>query len=323
MSDSYTLTELAIETLKSVGKPLSSIEIWKEAEKLDLTRRTNSSGKTPWATIGARIYTDIKDNSDTPFVQVSKRPAKFFIKDQKINNRELIAEVDNDIHKEVLETEAISFYERDLHPLLAKFLYSNTHFACLSKTIYHESSRKSQKGYNKWLHPDMVGVYFPFNDYLKETQRLQESFKISSFKLFSFELKVKITFSNLREYYFQAVSNSSWANEGYLVALEIDSDPLLKDELRRLNNSFGIGVVILNPVEIEQSDIFLPAKAKEAIDWDTIDRLADENKDFKNFILDLTEDIQLGKVKSNYDKLLSDNELENYIKDKGIRNLAK
>lgn len=46
---------------------------------------------------------------------------------------------------------------------------------------------------------------------------------------------------------FQAVSNSSWANEGYLVVLqEIDSEVL--SELRRLNQSFGIGVIKLEKI---------------------------------------------------------------------------
>lgn len=89
--------------------------------------------------------------------------------------------------------------------------------------------------------------------------------------MFSFELKVKLTFTNLREYYFQAVSNSSWANEGYLVVLEIENDPLLNDELRRLNNSFGIGIIVLNPSEIEESEILFPAREKEFVEWDTVD----------------------------------------------------
>lgn len=58
-----------------------------------------------------------------------------------------------------------SFIERDLHPLLVKFLYSNPHFKCYAKTIYHETSTKKTKGYNQWLHPDIVGIYFPFKDY--------------------------------------------------------------------------------------------------------------------------------------------------------------
>ena len=69
-------------------------------------------------------------------------------------------------------------------------------------------------------------MYNIVKDYLEETQKLHESLKISSFKLSSHELKIKLTFSNLSEYNFQAASNSSWANEGYLVALEIDDDSL-------------------------------------------------------------------------------------------------
>ena len=37
-------------------------------------------------------------------------------------------------------------------------------------------------------------------------------------KLWSFEAKLLINRSNVRECFFQAVSNSSWANFGYLVA---------------------------------------------------------------------------------------------------------
>lgn len=314
---SYSFIDLAKETLSTVKEPLSQKEIWDKAVELNITDKLNSSGKTPWATIGSRIYIDIRDNPDTPFIQVSKRPAKFYLKNLTSGKEASIIE-DNFIEN---KNEVVrSFNERDLHPLLVKFLYSHAHFKCFSKTIYHENSNKKQKGYNKWLHPDLVGIYFPFNDYLTETQKLQEAFKISSFKLFSFELKIKLNFANLRECYFQAVSNSSWANEGYLVALEIDDDPLLRDELRRLNNSFGIGIIKLNSSEIEQSEIIFPSKEKEFIDWETIDRLADENCDFKCFMSDLTEDIKVGKVKSKYDKVYEDSEYIKYLKEKNIVN---
>ena len=312
---SYSFIDLAKETLSIVKEPLSQREIWDKAVELNVADKLNSSGKTPWRTIGARIYTDIRDNPNTPFIQVSKRPAKFYLKNLTSGKEVSIIETEDDF----IDNKS-SFNERDLHPLLVKFLYSHAHFKCYSKTIYHENSNKKQKGYNKWLHPDLVGIYFPFNDYLTETQQLQEAFKISSFKLFSFELKIKINFANLREYYFQAVSNSSWANEGYLVALEIDDDPLLRDELRRLNNSFGIGIIKLNSSEIEQSEIIFPSKEKEFIDWETIDRLADENCDFKSFMSDLTEDIKVRKVKSKYDKVYEDNEYIEYLKEKNIVN---
>lgn len=312
----YSFIDLAKETFKLVKEPLTQKEIWEKANELDIANKVVSSGKTPWATIGARIYIDIRDNKNSEFVQVNKRPAKFYLKELMNNSNMAIITKDNNL-KEKIRSKS-NFNERDLHPLLVKFIYSNTHFKCYSKTIFHENSNKKQKGYNQWLHPDIVGIYFPFKDYLGETQKLQEAFKISSFKLYSFELKIKLNFSNLREYYFQAVSNSSWANEGYLVALEIDDEPLLRDELRRLNNSFGIGIILLNAKEIEQSEIILPAKEKEFIDWDTIDRLADENIDFKQFICDLTEDIKVGKVKSIYDKVLDENEYQGYLLRKGI-----
>ncbi|MGL4450141.1 MAG: hypothetical protein ACRCTZ_02980 [Sarcina sp.] len=147
-------------------------------------------------------------------------------------------------------------------------------------------------------------MYFPFEDYTKGAQALQETFKINPFKLFSFEMKIKITLSTLREYYFQAVSNSSWANEGYLVALEIDEDEDLMNELIRLNNSFGIGLIKLNKEEVTSSEIILQARIKGNLDWDTIDRLIEENSDFKTFVDDVMEDIKVKKVKSKYDEVI-------------------
>ena len=312
-----TFIELAIEVLSSVKRPLSEREIWNEANKMNISDNVKSKGKTPWKTLGARIYTDIKDNPNTRFIQVSKRPAKFYLKDFEMVessdlNNEKFPCIESDIQK------VINFNERDLNPLLVRFLYSNQHFKCNTKTIYHQTSNKRQKGYNEWLHPDLVGIYFPFDDYSLETRRLQEAFKISSFKLFSFEMKIKLNFTNLREYYFQAVSNSSWAHEGYLVVLDIEDDGLLYDELRRLNNAFGIGVIKLNPMEIEQSEILFPSKERDIIDMDTVDRLAGENKDFRCFINDIIEDIKVGKVKSTYDKVYTEDEYERYIAEKGI-----
>lgn len=127
-----------------------------------------------------------------------------------------------------------------------------------------------------------------------------------------------LDFSNLREYYFQAVSNSSWANEGYLVCLEIKDDIELINELKRLNNAFGIGIIKLNKDDVSQSEILLPAVEKTNMDWDTIDRMICENKDFKEFMLEITEDLETGRVKSIYDMVMSDDEMKEYIKKIGL-----
>lgn len=129
-----------------------------------------------------------------------------------------------------------------------------------------------------------------------------------------------MNFSNLRQSFFQAVSNSSWANEGYLVVLNLDDDPTFKDEIRRLNNAFGIGIINLNPENVYESEILFPSRINPEIDWDTVNRLANENSDFNDFLKLITEDCKLGKVKSQYDKVLKIEELNKYIKEKGIKN---
>ena len=306
---SYNFFDLAQETFKAVKKPLSINDLWKKAVELGVADKIKTTGKTPWNTLGARIYMDIKENPDTDFIQISKRPATFYLRDLWDENK---------IKEEKPNTEKPSFNERDLHVLLTTFVASNPHFNCHTKTIFHENSKKNKRGYNKWLHPDLVGVYFPFKDYQEKTLKLLETFKENPYKLFSFEMKTEINFSNLREYYFQAVSNSSWAHEGYLVTLKMDKDPLLIDEVRRLNNAFGIGIIKLDAQNIEQSEILFSAKSKEFLDWETIDRLTDENTDFRAFLDDLMEDVKVGKVKSDYDKALSEKELMKHIHSKGI-----
>lgn len=315
-----TFWDIIERTIEGVGTPLSAREIWDKAIELGTIGDYTTTGKTPWATIAAYCYTEINKNGENSMIiQTSERPAQFFL-------RKLAAKIDiNKVQKQKLTEEAKKeqiekkkFSERDLHPILVSYAFGNSHFKASLKTIYHENSQKAGKGQNEWLHPDLVGVYFPFQDYKAETLEIQNHLSITSIKLFSFELKISLSFSNLRQSYFQAVSNSSWANEGYLIALNIDDDPTFKDEVRRLNNAFGIGIIKLNPENIYESEILFPSKINPEIDWDTVNRLANENSDFNDFLKLITEDCKLGKVKSQYDKVLKIEELINYIEDKGI-----
>lgn len=278
-----TYKELIIEVLKEAKKPLSVSEIWEKACEMGLEKRLSSIGQTPTQTLWNRFFVNRDD-----FIKATQKPITFWLRSRQ---NELI-NLNLSEEKEV-RLEKTKFNERDLHPLLVKFLYENLDFRLNSKTIYHEKSKKSENGKDKWNYPDIVGVYFPYDDYQNETLGLLESLKLNNYKIFSFELKININFSNLKESYFQAVSNSSWANEGYLVVLkELDSEVL--SELRRLNQSFGIGVIQLDGSEISNSKIVLSAKEK-ALDMQTIDMLVDKNEDFKKFINDINQQIRAGK----------------------------
>lgn len=87
-------------------------------------------------------------------------------------------------------------------------------------------------------------------------------------------------------------------NEGYLVTLNFDNDPTFKDEVRRLNNAYGIGIIKLNPENIFESEILISSRINQEIDWDTENRLANENSDLNEFSKLITDDCIIGKVKS-------------------------
>ncbi|ELP8579651.1 HrgA protein [Campylobacter upsaliensis] len=304
-----TYKELIVEVLKEAKKPLSVSEIWEKACEMGLEKRLSSIGQTPTQTLWNRFFVNRDD-----FIKATQKPITFWLRSRQ---NELI-NLNLSEEKEV-RLEKTKFNERDLHPLLVKFLYENLDFRLNSKTIYHEKSKKSESGKDKWNYPDIVGVYFSYDDYQNETLGLLESLKLNNYKIFSFELKININFSNLKESYFQAVSNSSWANEGYLVVLkELDSEVL--SELRRLNQSFGIGVIQLDGSEISNSKIVLSAKEK-ALDMQTIDMLVDKNEDFKKFINDINQQIRAGKdakIQAEFDRVKSDEEMAKYLKEKHI-----
>lgn len=226
--------------------------------------------------------------------------------------------------KQTVSNSNNSYLERDLHRLLCNFL-KNYPQPIHAKTIFHEKSSNSKDSNQKWVHPDLVGVRFA--DFKKnETSLLQKEMDPAKrAQIFSFEMKRTIDDDyNLKQYFFQALSNSNWANFGYLVAYEIDES--LDEEIERLNSAFGIGVILLG-AKPEDTKILFQAKEKQ-LDYVTIDKLCNLNPDFKGFISSLNKvlkadkeyaEVSLEALLSLCDKTFdSEDELENYCKDKNI-----
>jgi len=303
--------QFAEKVLEHVSTPMIYQDIWKNGVELGLDKQLKTKGKTPWQTIGAQLFVDVRDNDESVFIKVGKRPAKFFLKSkEKILTNEMIETIDQD--DIILEKKTKSTYtERDLHPLLSYFAYTNSQFnrgkAVLTKTILHEKSTKD--GLSEWVHPDIVGVYIPIDDWNRETIELNSISNSNSICIYSFELKKQINRSNYREYFFQAVSNSSWANEGYLVAATIKDDDELLNELERLSSSFGIGIIQLDIEDIDSSRILFPAHKKKELDWDTMNKLSDLNVNFRKFLQDVKIDFDSKRIhKMEYDEVLLDPE---------------
>lgn len=293
-----TFLELAERVLIEEKRPLTANEIWISATEKGYEKQLNSEGKTPWATLGAQIYVNAKDNPKSLFAQTDSRPKRFYLKSQKdqIDFSEILL---TKVTKEP-KKKRFNYLEKDLHSYLTYYVYY--HLRCYTKTINHSQSTKKEFG--EWVHPDIVGCYFPIDDWKQEVYELSSSIGNTSIRLFSFELKRELSFGNLRECFFQTVSNSSWANESYLVAAEVSDEQDFRDELSRLSTSFGIGVIKLNLDDPHSSEIVFPAKYREALDWETINKLA-MNSDFKEFISTVKIDVTSKKIhKKEYDPVL-------------------
>ena len=130
-------------------------------------------------------------------------------------------------------------------------------------------------------------------DWKREIKDCVQQYADKQTKLWSFEVKRQISHSNVRQMFFQAVSNSSWANFGYLVASEIKGTDTLK-ELRMLASLHGIGFILLNAETPSKSQIMIPAKERSEIDWDTANRLTQESEDFLDYIELISQFYQTG-----------------------------
>lgn len=189
--------------------------------------------------------------------------------------------------------------EKDLYPLLIQYL--NKVFGLYCLRIDEKTSRNSKgENGNQWLHPDIVAMQAVdkgWSDIVKACAK-ESGQRV---KLWSFEVKKELTRSNIRESFFQAVSNSSWSNEGYLVADDIKNDAL--EEVRILSALHGIGLIILDKINPTESKIILPAKRRIEIDWQSVERIVSENSDFRKYIEYVSVYYQTGKIFSeNWNK---------------------
>lgn len=175
-----------------------------------------------------------------------------------------------------------TFREHGLYPLLCRYLHGELGLYPKRIDEKRASNRCGPNG-NKWLYPDLVAMEDIGAEWDKEIRACVEQAGAQRARLWSFEVKLLLNRSNVREAWFQAVSNSSWANFGYLVAAEVEGSETMK-ELRLLAASHGIGLILLDAENPAESEIRIPARERPDIDWDTCNRLTQENADFRDFV---------------------------------------
>jgi len=96
--------------LSKVQSPLTFNEIWEKGIELGFDKKIRTEGKTPWNSLGAQLFVDVRDNPDSRFIKVGKRPARFFLKSRQtevkasdLNQIEIQAEKSKNLkHKNIL-----------------------------------------------------------------------------------------------------------------------------------------------------------------------------------------------------------------------------
>lgn len=317
-----TLKESILLSLEEINKPSTYLDIYNyiiEKKYFDF-----GNSKTPYLSVSG-VLTDFIQKNDSRIKRIKidgKTYSYYLTKNEKNIGLEILTgdsktliEIPNKNIK--LKT----FEERDLHKLLSSYLKNTETY---SKTIFHEQSNGKDSN-QIWTHPDMVGIKF-LSLQSKTSQNFLKSInRVDTFKISSYEIKREINSdSELKKAFFQAVSNSSWANYGYLVAFEFSDS--LNEEMARLNQSFGIGIIELN-ANPYQSQILFPSVYRD-LDFKTIDKLCKMNKEFEKFI-EQTEKLMTASEKylSGAEKELeefcdkyfsNDTEFEKYCKEKYI-----
>ena len=237
----------------------------------------------------------IRKNSNVQ-VDVLARPHLFYYVEENKQQTEKKQTVTHDVnfnnYQKIQEEEK---NEQSLYPKLQQYLY-HSDYKVFSRHIPHQGTAGREAGADKWLHPDLVGLQDVQEDFEdQETVSLMNNLSQKRFKFWSFEVKQKINRGNVRVSFFQTVANSFWANFAYLVAAELIGSDTEK-ELRWLANLHGVGFIHLNSEYPSESEIIIPAKEREEVDWNMFYRLVESNKRFQKNYLEIANKIIDAKV---------------------------
>jgi hypothetical protein len=273
-----TIKEAVLKSLDDIKSPATYLEVYNHIVKKKYYTFSNIT-KTPNSTVSAFLGDFIRDG-DTRVKRIKLAGGSYsyyLTKNEENINIDVLA-IDTDTLANKSTDKSKTYEERDLHKLLCSFIKST---GIYSKTIFHEQSLNIKDSNQIWTHPDIVGIKF-----LKLHTNIGHNLikavdKAETFKLYSYEIKKEINSDNdLKKAYFQAVSNSSWANYGFLVAFEINKS--LLEEMERLNQAFGIGIIELKGDPYKSRILYQP-KLRD-LDYNTIDKLCKINPDFLKFI---------------------------------------
>ena len=140
--------------------------------------------------------------------------------------------------------------EEKFRSVFKKYFEYDDYYPFVIEHTKGKGGKRKGKGMDKWKYPDVVLLQWKNLMFDDERGKISDtmlnivtSLGEQPFKLMSVELKVELTASNYREYFFQCVSNSKWAHEPILaVAAKIEPESLVAEVLR-LGKAYGVKII--------------------------------------------------------------------------------
>ncbi len=197
--------EIGKKVLEQAERPLNAKEIFERACEMGLDKERNG-GKILPHSLGSQLGEHNISNDKKQFYVINEEesPFRYWLKSREREfppQKTLDAKEEDDEQSECSDTaEKQTIKEKDLHPLLVKFLDKDPDFKLLCKTIYHEKGKKDKgkrdkgkrdkgkrdkgkrdkgkRGEYMWNYPDIVGVYFPYNKYFPYNGYKERNFEI-------------------------------------------------------------------------------------------------------------------------------------------------
>lgn len=178
--------------------------------------------------------------------------------------------------------------ENELYEPLCEHLSKKYEMEAMRISESKTPTRRGTRGRKLWAYPDIVAFRQITEDFDQQLIEIMNKTGGAQIEFWSIEVKREIDLNNFRDAYFQAVSNSTWANVGFLAArfkkmTNQDYNRLYKEAMK-LANLHGIGLIelIFNGEKIE-SEMIVGAQQSDQPDWTTLNELVKENKDFAEF----------------------------------------
>lgn len=301
------ITRMTLDLMRQhPGRSMSAKEVMGLMEKTypDMVRRKRGTSPRPISSEKARelVYKSVIDtlskkskaNGIPQLHHTSDRPMLFYWQEGSGN-------VSVPRSPEVSTSREIPL-EEALYEPLRQYLRTK-HNVYANRIDERKGSNSKGKGGNHWLFPDIAG-FRPISE--EWSNRQKEIMKLvggSQIEFWSIEVKRELGMRNLRESYFQAVSNSSWANLGYLAAPFRSGRGRneMLEELQMLSDLHGVGFLRLDfaPEGTLSGEIMLPARRKENADWTSLNRLTKENDGLMDLIVKVETYLKVGQLPRN------------------------